>query len=289
MRVVRGIALSVAALVWSAPEAPAQYVVGDFTFEFVDPTTGNQITTLNIPAVNSTAKVAVYLLQTGHTSSPLAKNFGAESLGVRINYPGSGSSTGTPLITVPNATQVNMAIRPAGTIAQNQGYSSDFDFVFRYGTGQTGGAGQPAADLTSSAAITEALFTNVVLPFPNNGGSGEFEAPPSLAMLIGTFTLKGLAGGTQTVQAVSAFPGSGSNTSGPNPQIIGTYPDSTTGPTFGNGVTSGEINIDNLLSATIPTLTVTVVPEPSSMALGTLAIAGFAAWRRRRMATPVAA
>jgi MYXO-CTERM domain-containing protein len=103
----------------------------------------------------------------------------------------------------------------------------------------------------------------------------EDPAPDALRMLIGTFTIQGLATGTQTVAAVDPFAGLQSLT-GPNP---------TTAPADG---AHGEILIDPLLTQnsstpSTPSLLVTVgVPEPGSLGLGTLAAVGLAAWRRRR-------
>jgi hypothetical protein len=282
----RGFALAVA-IGCGASTAQAQIPTsfpnppgGEFTYQFADPTTGAPITTLTLPTVGSTARVALYLLQTGGTPVNLFQQLGAEGLGVRLNY-----SSPAGVIKVPTTGNANITARPPPAFNPNL-VSSDYDLIFRYGAG-TG------TDTTTTAAIVEGLLDKTnPLPFPGaedpTGAAGN-----ARRMLIGTFTLQALLGGTETVQAVSPFAGINSLT-GPNPQIIGPRNDGTNGPRAGDGNTNGEILLDPLLTQnatvpTIPTLTVVVgVPEPSTLALGGLAAAGLAAWRRRRTPTAVA-
>jgi len=180
------------------------------------------------------------------------------------------------IIKVPTTAAANITARPPPTFNPN-GVSSDYDFIQRTGTG-TG------ADTTLSASITEGLIDPTdPLPFPGS----EDPLGNKLRMLIGTFNLQGLAVGSEQLTAV--HPASGTqNLSGPNPVITGLRNDGTNGPLPGNGA-QGEILIDQFLSATVPTLTVVVgVPEPSTLALGSLTALGLAAWRRRRTTAALA-
>jgi PEP-CTERM motif len=274
MRVVASIALTLGALVWGAPVARAQFVAGDFTFQFADPVTGNPISTLSIPTNGATAKVAVYLIQTGHTSSNLINGFGMENLGVRLNY--GGTAQGVVQVT-------NLANSGA-----NQGIVAnvDFDVISKYGVS----ASDPT--ITATAAVSAGLESlQDPLPFPDS----QDPLGNPLRILIATFTLQAKGTGALTtvpVTAVLPFAGATNNLSGPMPQIIGMNNQGGTGPLPGNGF-QGELAIEPLLAtATIPTLLVTApaaVPEPSTMALGTLAAIGLAAWRRRRSAPALAA
>jgi hypothetical protein len=283
-RSVTAVAALALALAWGVPAAQAQvttnYVAGNFTYQFADPITGQPITTLTIPQ-GSTAKVAVYLLQTGGNVSNLIQTLGAEGLGVRLNYANPAG-----IVRVPDSTNVNITQRPPPTNNIN-GVSSDYSLVQRYGSGIT-------SNTITSAAISDGLISLAdPLPFPGDGNEDPLNNMQR--MLIGTFTLAGLAPGTEPVTAVSG-PSSGTNSlSGQNPTVIGTRNDGTTGPLPGNG-SQGEVRIDQFLaqnaaSPTIPTLSVTVtpVPEPGTLALCALASSGFVAWRRRRRAAAAAA
>jgi hypothetical protein len=267
------------ALTWAAPAAQAQvttsYAAGNFTYQFADPISGQPITSLTIPQ-GGTGKVSVYLLQTGGNVPNLIQTLGAEGLGVRLNY---ASPVG--IVRVPSTTNANVTPRPAPTNNPNA-VTSDYSLVQRYGSGIT-------SDTTQSAAISEGLVNpDDPVPFPGNGNEDPLNN--FQRMLIGTFTLAGLAPGTEPVTAVSG-PSSGTNViSGRNPTVNGLRNDGTTGPLPGNG-SQGEVRIDQFLaqnaaSPTIPTLSVTVtpVPEPGTLALCALASTGFAAWRRRRNA-----
>src|SRR5438105_14381015 len=60
---------------------------GDFAYQFADPVTGQTIATLTMdPGVSSTAKIAVYLLQTAGSPPNLFEQVGAAGLGVRLLY-----------------------------------------------------------------------------------------------------------------------------------------------------------------------------------------------------------
>jgi hypothetical protein len=280
-RFAAGAAALAVAIAWGVPTAQAQYVAGDFTYQFADPLTGVPITNLLIPTTTGSAKVAVYLLQTGHTSTPAFSTFGMDGLGVRLNYANITTSGG--ILHVVNTLNANISQRPPPTNNPN-GVSTDYTNVQRYGVGTTTTPG--ATD--GSAAISEGLI-NSDDPVPVPGNGNEDPLHNNLRMLIGTFTLTGVANGTENVTAVSGPVAGGTNSlTGPDPSIIGPRNDGTTGLLPGTGATS--ILIDPLLSSTIPTLAVTVgVPEPSTMALCGLTAAGLAAWRRKRRTVPVAA
>ena len=73
IRVAAGAATLAVAMAWGVPQAQAQITVnlhpGDFTYQFADPITGLPITTLAIPTVGGSAKVAVYLIQNNDPAS----------------------------------------------------------------------------------------------------------------------------------------------------------------------------------------------------------------------------
>src|SRR5205085_2846313 len=102
---------AIMALAWIAPAAPAQftasYIPGDFTYQFADPVTGQPITNVTLPTQGATAKVAVYLLQTGGNPPNLFQLLGVEGLGVRLIYnggivrvPNTGGTTGQMQTTI---------------------------------------------------------------------------------------------------------------------------------------------------------------------------------------------
>jgi hypothetical protein len=270
----RGFALAVAigcGVSTAQAQIATNYVTGNFTYQFADPVTGVPIAALNVP-LGGTAKVAVYLIQTGGTPN-LFSTFGSEGLGVRLVY-----NNPTGKVQVPNtgSTTAQQQATINASITPNPG----FDLVFRNGstTSPPSGAGaNQTVDTSTNAQITEGLLTNPVV-FPG----AEDPLANSLRMLIGTFTLSGLTPGTEPVTALDPFLAGTQSISGPNPPTA--IPDGA----------HGEILIDPLLaeklaSPLIPTLAVTVVvPEPSTLALGGLAAAGLAAWRRRRTRTAVA-
>jgi hypothetical protein len=148
--------------------------------------------------------------------------------------------------------------------------NANFDFAQRYGTGATGQSGQGNPDTTASAAIVETILANpVAFPGP------EDPAGNVQRMLIGTFTLKSTQPGSESVTAVDPFSGGNQSLTGPNP------------PTAPADGAHGELGLDPVLSQyaaspTVPSLTVTVVPEPGTLALAGLAAAGVAAWRRKK-------
>jgi MYXO-CTERM domain-containing protein len=262
------------ALAWGVPTAQAQFTAGNFTYQFADPVTGLPITQLTIPAIGGTGKVAVYLLQNSGTAQfPV---LGLDGLGVRLNYPALASGG---VARVANNQNLNVTARPAPAFNPNA-VNSDYTLIQRYGSA-TG------SDTTSSAAISEGLV-NADDPVPIPGNANEDPLHNNLRMLIGTFTFTGLANGVETVTAVSG-PSAGTNSlTGPSPPQTGLRNDGTTGLLPGNGATS--ISLDPLLSSPAPTLAITVgVPEPGTLALGSMAVVGLAAWRRRRNATAVAA
>ena len=76
IRAVAGAVLATAVMIWAPQPAQSQPIptnlnVGDFTYQFADPTTGQPLTTLGIATVGATARVAVYLLQQSGTPSNL--------------------------------------------------------------------------------------------------------------------------------------------------------------------------------------------------------------------------
>jgi hypothetical protein len=265
-RVGANAVLAAVVMAWGVPAAQAQFVQGNFTYQFADPTTGAPITTLTIPAVGDTAKVAVYLLQTGGTPSAVFPLLGLDGLGVRLNY---ASPAG--VIMVPNTFAANIAARPAPTFNPNA-VNSDYSIIARYGSANT-------TNTATSAAISEGLV-NANDPVPVPGDGNEDPLDNSQRMLIGTFVFQALEPGVETVTAVSG-PSAGTNSlTGPNPPMTGLRSDGTTGLLPGNSSTS--ILLDPLLSTTVPSLAVTVVPEPGTLALVGLA-AGLAGWRRSRL------
>lgn len=274
-RIAVGAFLTAIALACATPAAHAQPIpvnlhVGDFTYQFADPVTGQPIASLGIGNIGGAAKVAVYLIQTGGTPSDLLRQLGAEGLGVRLNY---ASPAGT--VRVPSITNANITARPPPTFNPN-GISSDYDFIQRTGTG-TG------SDTTLSASITEGIFDPTApLPFPGT----EDPLANKTRMLIGTFNLQVLSpaiGQGVPVTAMDPFAGV-QILSGPNPPIIAARNDGTNGPVPGNGA-QGEIQIDQYLTQYLPTPVIPTLfvqtPEPSSLGFGLLAAAGLAIWRRR--------
>jgi hypothetical protein len=280
IRTTAGAILTMAAVAWAAPTARAQPIttnlhVGDFTYQFADPTTGQPITSLIIPGVGppyDRARVAVYLVQQGGTPTNLLQQLGVEGIGVRLNYANPAG-----IVRVPNATNNFITARPPPVNNPNTVFS-DY-FVQRYGAG-TG------TNTATSAAISNGLI-NVDDPLPFPGA--EDPMGNGNRMLVGTFTLESLVyTEMEQVTAVSG-PSIGVNSlTGPNPPIIGLRNDGTIGRMPGNAV-QGEVYLDQFLAQNPPTLTVYVaIPEPSTLALGFLAAAGLAVWRRR-MAGTVAA
>jgi len=242
-----------------AQPIPTNLVPGNFTFQFAN-TSGTPITTLNVPVGTNTATVRLYLIQTGGTPPNVLQQLGAETLGVRLNYSGGIAQVTTPA---------------AITGPLDSFGSPEFDFVQRGGTSAattTAQLNDPTLT-TTTAFISETIIGNPVVVA---------DASDPLRLLMGTFRFSGITGGTMVVQAVDPFTNT-NNLTGPNP------------PTLPPSGTNGEINIDPLLaqnvsSALIPTLTITVppVPEPGTFALGGLAVAGLAVLRRRRQAAAAA-
>jgi hypothetical protein len=241
---------------------------GDFTFEFANPMTGQQIDhiILNYPNGIGSARVAVYLVQTGGSPN-VFQQLGVEGMGVRLNYP---NSLGQPAIRVPNVLNSNITPPPPPVFNPNS-LSSSYGFVGRYGSGTH-------FDTSTSAAISLGLENrDDPLPFPGT----EDPQQNSLRMLVGIFTIQATNNnyGFCQVQAVSGPSIGINNISGPNPPIISLLRnDGTIGPVPGNA-SQGEILIDHYLAQylptpVIPTLTVYVgLPEPSPWP--------WAAWRLR--------
>lgn len=89
-----------------------------------------------------------------------------------------------------------------------------------------------------------------------------------MRMLIGTFRIQGIGGGSTTITAVDPFATAINNQSGPDP---------VTGSSTGNGA-------HNIDPALVPATLLVNVPEPSTLALGGLALAGLTSLRRRKAA-----
>jgi len=232
----------------------ADYPAGSFTYQFTD-TNGVPFSgTVNL-APNAFFSFKVYLLQTNASVTPTIAQVGVQGDGVRLNYNGAVAK-------VPNVTN------PSNFIP-NPAY--DFNTIGGTGTG---------TDTTNSAFITNGLANpNRPLPFPAAGDG--------LRILIGQFRIQAqtpVAGNptSTTIQAVDPFAGV-NNQTGPDPAILL----DPTDPTAGNSSNGpGAHNIDpGLIPASF---IVSTVPEPSTLALGSLAVAGLAAVRRRRQSAAVA-
>jgi hypothetical protein len=274
MRARTLVAAIVVALAWPLPPARAQILVnlvpGNFTYQFVDPTTGQPITNLTFNAVGDVKPVAVYLQQTGGSPPNLLGQLGAEGLGVRLVY---NSPAG--VVQVPGGS--------AATINANVVQNPHFDFNQKDASTSNPPSANNAThttDTSTNVQLSDGLLANwPYYPFPGS----EDPLGDSSRMLIGTFNLQAMSGGTGQVMAVDPFVIGVSDLSGPNPPGLPTGFD-------------GEIKLDQYLSQyaanpVIPTLTVSVppgaIPEPGTLALITLAAAGFIA--RRRRSTPAVA
>jgi len=261
-------AAAIAVWVWGASSAPAQYSSGNFKLELYNSTgtiplnggtfVANQLSSGAVDPAGPTASdfflVRVYLYQLG--GSPSMNTSGMAGVGARLNYANT-SGSGTPVAKVPAASSAN--IISGQTVNQ-------YDIITRNGTGST-------TDTTSSASITTGLFDpGDVVPLPgDNGDSGRF--------LIGTFKLQAQGqGGAINVTVVDPFSGTNFQV-GPNPPAS----DGTVG-----GPGAGPLtNIDNFLTdySTPPSFnsfTLTVVPEPTTLALCGFAGLGLVLRRRKK-------
>jgi hypothetical protein len=290
MRIRGAIAIIAGTLVWGTTSAQAQVVVnlvpGNINYQWADATTGQPITTLNIPgAIGSTARVAIYLVQTGgniqngaSTFNNIFSQIGMNSLGVRLNY-----GAGTTVAKIPSNSSANMTGNTQG--------GNGFDFFQRDGSTVAGTYPAPnnaipnyssasadhSTNLATNAQMSESFLSNAPPEFP----STEDPLANPLRILVGTFTLQSIASGSQTIYAVDPFDVGNQNLTGVVP---------------GGGSTN--VLLDQFLGQNVggqnvgpfPALTVTVaaVPEPGTMSLAGLAVAGLISWRRRR-ATALAA
>jgi hypothetical protein len=298
MRIHGVIAIIAGTLVWCASSAQAQLVQvnlvpGQIKYEF-DDTSGNPISNLTFPSVNSTATIQVYLVQTGgNITGPtgtvyndIFSGIGLNSLSVRLNY-----ATGTTVAQVRSRTATDMVANPQPATGNT------FDFVSRFGSTVTTGnypapnnnipnysgtSANQTTDITKNAEFSESYIINTPPAMPG----AEDPKPNPLRILIGTFTLQAVAAGTQNIYAVDAFDvGNGNNLTAAVPGASASDPNQLVGlDPFLNQNVGGQ----NKGAFTTLAVTVQGVPEPGTMSLAGLAAAGLVAWRRRRT-TAVAA
>jgi hypothetical protein len=257
MRIRTSIVSLIAALAWGLPAAQAQIAVnlapGSFTYQFADPVSGQPITSLNFDNVGDTKGVAVYLLQIGGSPTNLLQQLGAEALAVRLVY-----NNPVGIVRVPSVAYA----KP----------NPDFDFVKIDASTNPRSSGLHTLDTSTNVSIAEGILANPV-QFP--GAEDPLGNPRR--MLIGTFTLSALSSGSESLVAMDATNYGTLNMTGPNP---------TTAP---DDAFHGEVYLDQYLTgytsvpAVVGSLTVSVsaVPEPSTIALVSLAAGGLA-WQRRR-------
>lgn len=258
---IRAAAVVLGIVVWAVPAARAQVITnlhpGDLVYQFADPVTGQPITSLDI--TGPTAKVAVYLKQVSGTPSNLFQQLGIEALGVRLIYNGS-------VARVPGGT--------ATTVNSNITQDPNFDLFTKGGSTSSPPSGNGAnntTDTSTNAALTEGIVSNPAPAFP---GLEDPLGDPT-RFWIGTFTLQAIAPGTEQLTAIDPYNVGNQLLTGPNP------------PTDPADGFHGEIPLDQFLSQyaaspTIPTLTVTTLPEPGTLILGGLTAVGLVAGRIRR-------
>jgi hypothetical protein len=263
----------------ASAQGTVNLVPGDLTYQFADPLTGLPLTNLvfNGPQAQ---RVDVYLLQTGgniqYTDSnthqtvaatDIFQQIGIESLGVRLIY---SSPSGVVRVPGGSAAIVNVSIQP----------NPNFDVIQKGGSTAdppSGPAANNTADTSTNAALTDGIYS---IPSPAFPGPEDPYANP-LRILIGSFRITPIGAGSVGIQAVDPFSVGNQNLTGPiPPDNVGESP-------------LGEVWLDQYLgqyaaSPTIPSLMVTVVPEPGTLALAGTA-AGLLAWRGRRKVTPLPA
>jgi hypothetical protein len=262
------VAAAVAVWVWGAANAPAQYSSGNFALRIYNkagtvditgqPQIANQDTNGNVvasPTATSFFVFRVYLVQTGGT--PSIDTVGISGEGARVNYTSPGFPA--PLAKVPAAT----GTANSGNIVNN----NEFDFVNRYGTGTT-------TDTTNSAALTMGLISGSdLVPLPGDfGDTGR--------MYIGTFKMQGQGvGGPVNVTVTDPFNPSNDFQTGPSPPGDGTI---GSGPPAGPVITLDPFLTDYSTPPSIAGFQLTVVPEPTTLALCGFAGLGLVLRRRKK-------
>jgi MYXO-CTERM domain-containing protein len=306
---LRTAAAVTAVFIWGVSAAQAQVTVnlvpGNFNYQFADHTTGQPISNLSITSLGDAGRKSfdVYLIQTGgnitytnpQTSQQVVEthilqNLGVEGLGVRLLY---NTPTGVTRVGNTGATTAQMQTAINGNIVASNG--TNFDVVTKNGSTSSppySSAATQGTDTSTNAQTTMSLVSNPLV-FPGTEDPlNPTGTAPTLRILIGTFFLRGDAPGTETVQAVDPFAIGNQNLTGPVPPT-----DATGQPNPPDGF-HGEVKLDQYLAQNVggsyanlnaATLTVSVTPEPSTLALGTLAAAGIIGWRRRRAAAAAAA
>jgi len=268
---MRYLAAAVAVWVWGAASAPAQYVSGEFTYQITDQTglvnlngttqVANQLVSgapNATPTANSWFVFRVYLVQNAGPG-PSIDTIGVSGAAARINYANVGG-VGTPKAKVPVANSANIVNNP------------NYDLVARYGASN-------GTDTTNSAALQVALqANNDTVPLPGDLGD-------TRRMLIGTFKMQGQgSAGQVNVQVLDPFFPNINDQTGPNPPA--------SDGTLGGPGAGPVIYLDSFLTDYAPppsfaSFTLTVVPEPTSLALGGLAAIGLLGVRRKKKAVAV--
>jgi hypothetical protein len=215
---------ALAGLLWAGRPAAAQTI----NYEFAN-SSGVAQTTFTV-AVGSTVPILVYLHEPTANAPTLNSNNGLATAAVRVTY-----NTPAGIADVQSAAQIVTAVPP---------WQTGNNFL---------GNGMPASNPVNTAVMSNLTF-----------GSGGVGVLPDSAgrILLGTFTVRGLAGGSVSLSAQDPNPGTTGDVTSFNPTV----------------------NYDAFLHSATATLTVTPVPEPGSLALVGVAAAAGLAWRRRAAA-----